>query len=208
MKFYLSSYKIGNQPDKLLALFSDNKKVGYIPNALDFTGADPERRMRHIESDMRSLNETGLQSELTNLKEYFHNEKALKEKIRTFGGIFISGGNTFILRQAMKLSGLDIILQEYHRNGVGFVYSGYSAAGCILSPSLKGYDIVDNAKDLPYMDQKEIIWNGLNMIDFIFLPHFDSDHPESEDVQKELLYCVENDIPYKTLRDGEVLIIE
>lgn len=207
MKFYLSSYKIGNQPEKLSALFSDNKKVGYIPNALDFTGADPKRRTRHIENDMGSLNETGLQSELLDLKGYFHNKEALAEKLRTFGGIFISGGNMFILRQAMKLSGLDIILQEYHRDNADFVYSGYSAAGCVLSPSLKGYDIVDDAKDLPYTDQREVIWGGLNMIDFVFLPHFNSNHPESEDIRKELRYCVENSVPYKTLRDGEVLII-
>lgn len=207
MKFYLSSYKIGNQPEKLRALFLDNKKVSYIPNALDFTGADPERRKKHIDSDLRSLIELGLQAELLDLKDYFGKADDLKRKLQGLGGVFISGGNTFVLCQAMKLSGLDTILQE-HKNREDFVYAGYSAAGCVLSPSLKGYAIVDDATDLPYANQKETIWEGLGLIDFAFLPHFDSDHPESDDIHQELRYCTESGIPYRTLRDGEVLIFE
>ncbi len=44
MKFYLSSYKVGNETDKLKALIpADNKKTAYISNALDFSN-DAERR--------------------------------------------------------------------------------------------------------------------------------------------------------------------
>jgi dipeptidase E len=207
MKFYLSSYKIGNQPEKLVALFSDNKKIGYIPNALDFTKADPERRRKHIERDMQELIDLGFQVELLDLKNYFGKENTLIEKLRGLGGVFISGGNTFILRQAMRLCGLDTILKEY-KNREDFVYAGYSAAGCVLSPSLKGYAIVDDATDLPYADQKETLWEGLGMIDYAFLPHFNSNHLESEDVAREVQYCKDNNISYKTLRDGEALIIE
>jgi hypothetical protein len=42
MKFYLSSFKIGNQGNKLKALVSNNK-IGYIPNALDFNGANLQK---------------------------------------------------------------------------------------------------------------------------------------------------------------------
>ncbi|MDD2766354.1 MAG: Type 1 glutamine amidotransferase-like domain-containing protein [Candidatus Moranbacteria bacterium] len=208
MKLYLSSYKIGDQPEKLLALFSGNKKVGYIPNALDFTNANPVRRENHIESDIQSLTDNGLQVELLDLKNYFEKENDLREKLQGLGGIFISGGNTFILRQAMRLCGLDTVLQGYNKTREDFVYAGYSAAGCVLSSSLKGYSIVDDPTDFPYANQKETLWEGLGMIDYTFLPHFDSDHPESADINKEVKYCIENKIPYKTLRDGEVLIIE
>lgn len=206
MKFYLSSYKIGNQPERLLALFSDNKKVGYIPNALDFSQADPKRREKHIESDMQDLIDNGFQVELLDLKEYFNKKDNLREKLQSLGGVFVSGGNTFVLRQAMRLCGFDTLLEEY-RSREDFVYAGYSAAGCVLSPSLKAYAIVDDATDYPYADQNETIWEGLNMIDYAFLPHYDSNHPESEDVAKEIQYCIKNGIPFKTLKDGEVIII-
>lgn len=206
MKFYLSSYKIGNDPKKLLDLFSTNKRVDYIPNALDFTKVDLQRRETHIKNDIGDLVALGLQVELLDLKEFFNKKELLQEKLSELGGVFISGGNTFILRQAMKLSGLDTILHEY-KNREDFVYAGYSAAGCVLSPSLNEYAIVDDATDLPYAEQKETIWEGLNLIDYAFLPHFDSDHPESNSIHKELNYCIKNTISYRTLRDGEAIVI-
>ncbi len=105
MKLYLSSYKVGDEPEKLTALFSNNKNVGYVPNALDFTKADVERRKGHIEKDMQSLEQIGLHPVLLDLKEYFEKKEILKTKLSELGGLFISGGNTFVLRQAMKLSG-------------------------------------------------------------------------------------------------------
>jgi dipeptidase E len=205
MKFYLSSYKIGNETEKLKKLVLKGK-IGYIPNALDFSWADPKRRNKHIEKDIDSLRELGFKVKLINLCDYFGKIKELKQIIEELGAIFISGGNVFVLRQAMKLSGLDKILKEFPDSS-NFLYSGYSAAGCVLSPDLKAYEIVDKI-DTPYIESKEVIWEGLGFIDFAFIPHWDSDHPESADVEKEIAYCKKNNIPYKAIRDGEVIIIE
>ncbi len=40
MKLYLSSYKIGNKPEKLKELA--NGKIGFIPNSLDYV--EPKAR--------------------------------------------------------------------------------------------------------------------------------------------------------------------
>ena len=204
MKFYLSSYELGNETEKLKKLVPQGK-IGYIPNARDFTGADPERRERRNKSDMQSLLELGLEVEMVNLRDYFGKQLELKKKLEELGAIFISGGNVFVLRQAMKLSGLDEILKELLNTD--FLYAGYSAAGCVLAPDLKGMELVDPL-DTPYKEQKEIIWEGLGFVDFRFMPHWDSNHPESADIDKEIAYCKENNIPYKAIRDGEVIIIE
>lgn len=204
MKYYLSSYEIGNETEKLKTL-TPKGKIGYIPNARDFTGADPERRAKRNENDMGSLRKLGLEVEKLNLQDYFGKRDELKKKLEELGAIFISGGNVFVLRQAMKLSGLDEILKEI--KDTNFLYAGYSAAGCVLAPSLKGMDIVDPL-DTPYDEQKEILWDGLGFVDFRFMPHWDSNHPESADIDKEIAYCKENNISYKAIRDGEVIIIE
>jgi dipeptidase E len=204
MKYYLSSYEIGNETEKLKMLVPKGK-IGYIPNARDFTGADPERRAKRNENDMGSLRELGLEVEMLNLQDYFGKRNELKRKLEELGAIFISGGNVFVLRQAMKLSGIDEILEEIKETN--FLYAGYSAAGCVLAPSLKGMDIVDPL-DTPYDEQKEILWDGLGFVDFRFMPHWDSNHPESADIDKEIAYCKENNITYKAIRDGEVIIIE
>lgn len=204
MKYYLSSYELGNKADKLRKLALKGK-IGYIPNARDFINSDPERKERRTTNDMNSLRELGLEVELLNIQGYFGKRDELRKKLEELGSIFISGGNVFILRQAMKLSGLDEILKELQ--GTDFLYAGYSAAGCVLASSLKGMDIVDPL-ETPYASQKEIIWDGLGFVDFHFMPHWDSNHPESADIEKEIAYCKENNIPYKAIRDGEVIIIE
>jgi dipeptidase E len=73
---------------------------------------------------------------------------------------------------------------------------------------LKAYQIVDNANDLPYAEVQEVIWEGLGLIDYAFMPHFDSDHGESANIAKEIQRCKDSHIPFKAVRDGEVIIIE
>lgn len=205
MRLYLSSYKLGSETRRLKSLIP-NGKIGYIPNALDFSYADPERRRKSIEEDINSLNSLGLEVELVNLRDYFNKHDELKKKLEELQAIFISGGNVFVLRQAMRLSGLDEILKDL-RSDNDFLYAGYSAAGCVLAPNLKAYEIVDKP-DIPYEELKEIIWEGLGLVDFTFMPHWDSDHPESDDIDKEIEFCKKNNIRYKAIKDGEVLIFE
>ena len=199
MKYYLSSFKLGNTPEKYLNLFSDEQTVAYIPNATDFTGADPCRVKAHINGDVEGLESLGLNVKLLDLKDYFDQpQKDLEDRLSQFSGLWVSGGNVFVLRQAMKLSGLDKILLEKSEDD-DFVYGGYSAGCCVLSESLKPYQVASDASDLPYPMQKEVIWGGLGLIDFAFMPHFQSDHSESNKINDEFEYCISNKIAYRTV---------
>lgn len=118
MKFYLSSFLLGDRPEELRRLMSDNIEIAYIPNA------------------------------------------------------------------------------------------GYSAALCVLAPGLEALQIVDDPDDKPYVEGNETIWEGLGFLDYMILPHYKSDHPESDDIDKEIDFCRKSGIPFKTLSDGDVIIIE
>jgi dipeptidase E len=208
MKLYLSSYKLGNEVDRLKELMpKNNKKMGYIPNALDFTGADPVRKEQGIRKEMDELESLGFKVELIDLQEYFDKNAELKKKLNQLGGVFVRGGNTFVLRQAMKLSGFDKYIKDLNKKE-DFLYSGYSAGVCVLAPTLKSLQIVDNPKDMPYKGLEKVIWDGLAILDYMILPHYQSDHPESKDIDKEIAYCKKNKITFKPLRDGEVIIRE
>jgi dipeptidase E len=207
MKFYLSSFKLGDKSNKLVRLMSDNKKSAYIPNACDYTNVDWNKKNKWEAMDIKSLEDLGLKVEYLDLKDYFGKIDELRNKLNEFGGVFIRGGNTFILRQAMNLSGFDVIFKELLKRD-NFVYSGYSAGICVLSTNFGDLKIVDDPTDKPYKELQETIWEGLGYFDYIILPHYKSDHPESADIDKEVEYCKENNIPFKTLRDGEVIIIE
>lgn len=208
MKYYLSSYKLGNKTKQLKKLLdlTSQKRIAIIPNAADFTGADPERNRSSIQENSSHLLQLGASPEVLDLKKYFNHKNQLKKDIQKFDGVYVTGGNTFVLRQAMKISGFDeIILSLKNTN---FLYIAYSAGVCVLCPSLKPYAIVDDPNDHPYHQIDHTIWEGLDILPFAFQPHYTSNHPESDKVHEEVKYCIENKILFKAYKDGEVLIIE
>lgn len=205
MKFYLSSYRLGSEKEKFVSLLpEDNDRILIVPNARDY---DITTRHEREARESTALEELGVETEILDLRDYFGKQKELEKIISESGGLWVLGGNTFVLRQAMQFSGLDIILQEMAKENVGFLYAGYSAGCCVLAPTLRGLDIVDDPNDKPYGDH-ETIWDGLNLIPYSIAPHYKSDHPESVGVDKEVAFYIQQNMPFKTLRDGEVIVIE
>lgn len=203
MKFYLSSFKIGNDPDQLKYLLSNNTRAIYISNGLDF--ANQENQKKHHDWDLRELKEIGISAEHLDLRKYFGKQDELWSKLQGTDLIYVSGGNVYDLRIAMRLSGLDEILKKLINTNK--VYAGYSAAVCVLSPTLKGYHLVDDPNLKTYGDY-ETMWDGLDLVDWQFAPHFDSDHSESADINEEISYYKEHNMSYKTLKDGEVIVVD
>lgn len=207
MQFYLSSYKFGNETEKLQQMLSAGSRIGHINNSRDWTTADPVRREAHRDEEIAYLNSIGFIAEDLDLKNYFGREKKLREKLDELNGIWVSGGNTFVLRQAMRLSGFDNIFSALKQRK-GFLWGGYSAGICILCDSLKYIENVDDPKDFPYPGITESIYEGLGVFNYGLLPHYDSNHFESEVIGQEVQNCINNKWLFKALRDGEVLIID
>lgn len=125
-----------------------------------------------------------------------------------FGAVWARGGNAFVLRRAFKESGMDKWLIGKKEDNE-FVYAGYSAGVCVLSPSLKGLETVDDPVMVAEGYLRETIWEGLALIDFAFAPHFESPgHPETELVNSLVEFYKKEEIKYKALHDGEVIVIE
>lgn len=71
MKFYLSSYRLGNKTGELKKLILHNK-IGYIPNARDYSAVvDPEIKKNRTERDIALLSELGVGAEVIDLSNYF-----------------------------------------------------------------------------------------------------------------------------------------
>jgi dipeptidase E len=207
MNFYLSSYKFGNEIERLKQMLPAGSKIGHINNSRDFTWADPEIRENYQRKEIGELQEFGFSAEPLDLKTYFNKEDLLREKISKLDGLWVSGGNTFVLRQAMRLSGFDNVFNELQTRK-NFLYAGYSAGICILCDSLKYIQNVDEPNDFPYPEVKETIWEGLGVFNYGWLPHYDSDHFESAAIGNEVQACIDNKWLFKALRDGEVIIID
>jgi len=204
MKLYLSSYRIGNDPKKLIKLFSVNKKAAVVVNAMDFL--DKLERNKSVKQEIDDLTKLGLIAEELDLRDYFDKSKYLSGKLDTYGLVWIRGGNTFILRRAMAQSGFDKLLKKKNEDP-DFVYAGYSAGACVMSPNLYGLELVDNPHRIPPRYKPNVIWNGLGIIDFSIAPHYRSNHPESAVVEKIVEYYTRKKMPFKTLSDGEVIVV-
>ena len=202
MHLYLSSYRVGDRPSKLVELM-DGRVIGFVPNAMDHVEAHARAQSNaRSQADITSL---GIEVMELDLRDYFGNARKLAAVMDHVGGVWVRGGNTFVLRQAMRRSGFDALLHSLTQTD--FVYGGYSAGACVLAPRLEGLQQVDDPSARPYADS-EVVWEGVGLLDYLILPHYQSDHPESAAIDLEVAYCREQQIPFRTLRDGEVIVGE
>jgi len=217
MKLYLSSFKVGKQKEKLAEIVG-KRKVALIPNALDFKSDDPtvnpRTRSMSLNDDIRELESLGIEYEVLDLKEYFGKKAELDSKLKEFGGVYVRGGNSFLLRKAFKESGFDEILKG-KMNDPEFVYAGYSAGAVVLAPTLKGIDKVDDPNIKVEGYDNEIIWEGLGIIAYSIAPHFDPNwrtnekpHPESKKIDEVVKYFKDHNMKFLAMRDGEVIIYD
>lgn len=206
MKLYLSSYKFGNYKEELVKLALDNKKVGVIMNAVDWSN-DKERVVKSLNEQIDVLKSLGFTAEQIDLRKYFDKKIELKNDLAKFGMVWVYGGNSFVLKRAFEQSGFDEIIKDMIlKNSI--VYAGFSAGVVVLSKSMKGLDIVDDPLVVPEGYKESFSWDGLGLLDYHVAVHYKSNHPESEGVDKEIEYCKKNNIIYKTLSDGEVIVID
>lgn len=203
MKLYLSSYKLGNNIDELKKwIMEHGNKLALIPNSRDIY-EDSERLRSGINKDVEMLKEIGFDVKVISLKKYFGNSKQLEEDFSNYNAFFAIGGNSFALRKAMNLSGFDEYLKK-QINNPDFLYSGYSAGICVLSPNLLGLHLVDEPLN-PYNDD-EVSYEGIGLLDYVPVPHYKSDHPESHLIDEVIKYMLDNNIKHQPLRDGEVIV--
>lgn len=206
MKLYLSSDRLGNNPGDLAHLVSGKKRIGVIRNALDFS-SDLERLREGREGEFSELRELGLVPEEIDLRRYFDLQDDLRGVVNQLDALWVVGGNTFILRRAMRRSSLDTILVERGQDET-FVYAGYSAGVCVATPTLKGIHLVDDPGIIPKGYSEEIVWEGLGLVPFSIAPHYRSNHPESDNIEKAVAFFIEQKMPFIALRDGEVYICD
>lgn len=201
MKLYLSSDGLGNKKYILEEWKKENdNKILVVPNAKDYL-SEKERREK-IEEKTRDLIEMGFEIEVLDLKKYFSG-KNLEDDIKNYHCFYIIGGNVFILRKAMQLSKFDVYLKEISKKD-RYLYIGFSAGSCVLSPTLKYIDILDEPINI-YNDDN-VIYDGLNLINYIFVPQHKSNKGINHKVEKMIKKLDENNMKYKVLSESDTII--
>jgi len=97
------------------------------------------------------------------LRDYFGHQQGLRQELAGVAMAWLRGGNTFILRYALDRGGADTVFEELHVADA-LVYAGYSPGGCVLSPSLRGLELVDDADAVTRAYGTPPPWDGLAVL--------------------------------------------
>lgn len=209
MRLYLSSYRLGDHPHEWVRLLHGGQRIAVISNALDAAPDSADyTRVSAVAEQISDLAGLGLQGDDLDLRDYFDDPSHLAETLTGYDGVWVRGGNSFVLRAAMKLSGADELLVRAIEDDQ-LVYAGYSAGPAVLSPSLRGIELVDPVEDVEPTYGIEPVWDGLDVLDFAFVPHYDSaPHPETEAIGRVVTRYERDGTPYRTVRDGQALLVD
>lgn len=160
---YLSSFRMGSCPDRLVALAGNDKVVAVVANAMDAAPLDV--RDQAVQRELVALADLGFTVEEVDLRDHFVDRSRLAAELRRCGVVWLRGGNVFMLRYALARSGADVeLIRLLHDDAI--VYSGYSAGPCVLAPSLRGLETVDMPATVGEVYGEEVIWDGLGVLDF------------------------------------------
>ena len=208
MRLYLSSYRLGNHIDQLLKLVGPGRRVAIIENALDYIPAADQQVYKQQKYDIFEVFESlGFEPYPLDLRKYFPQNKDIAPVLEDFDLIWAIGGNAFLLNRAMYQSGFDKALTKLLEVDK-VAYGGWSAGICVMAPTLRGIDLCDKPEQIVEGYQIDIRWEGLGIVDSVLVPHYRSDHPEAPMMEEVVAYLEEQEISYKTLRDGDVWIFE
>jgi dipeptidase E len=201
MQLFLSSYRFGNFESGLLEIVGENAQVGVITNAKDYKSSS--ERATSVKDLFHSFSEIGITPHEIDLRRYFGNTEDMALELDKYDFVWLAGGNTFVLRRALKYSGADTLITERVRNGT-LLYGGESAGAIIATPTLKGVEFGDDPYIIPAGYADEEVWDGLGLVPFCIVPHYESGWEGDE----RMIDTLEAEgLPYKTLTDSQVLII-
>jgi|GEM_PF-2262456 len=155
VSMYLASLNLGF----IKELVTKHTVVGFIPTAGDvyddpYFVREDRKRIGNIANHVIDIDVSNSSSD------------TLVSQINSTDLLFVAGGNTFYLMQQIREKGLFDIITNYVASDK--IYIGASAGAAICSPSLMPYKKLDDPTKAP----KLMNFNGLNLIDYMVLPHY------------------------------------
>ena len=205
MRLYLSSFGLGERSDALAALLRGGRRAAVVLNAKDT--APEASRARSLVQETAALAGLGLEAQELDLRDFFGASRRLRDALTEIDLLWVRGGNAFVLRRAMRQSGLDDLLPDFLARDA-LVYGGFSAGVCVLAPSMRGLETVDDPATVPEGYDPAPVWEGLSILPYAIAPHYRSEHPESEAVERLVQRFVDDHTLFRALRDGEAIVVD
>ena len=181
--------------DRLIPYFPKAPKemsVLFIP-----TGADPYKNKDWMYVDRNKLIQLGFKVsdfDLVNKKESEVREALSKTDI-----VFVGGGNAYYLLENVRKSSFDKVVKELLAKDL--IYIGSSAGSVILGPNIEPMKYLDDPSKAPNLSD----YKGLNLINFIILPHYNQ--KKYDKAYNKLNEKYKDLYKLKPLNDNQAIII-
>jgi len=196
MKLLLTSAGLSNKSivkalEELLGKSAQGIKLAFIPTAANVEEGDKGWMI----DDLNNFRKAGFEVDIVDISAI--PQKIWLPRLETAEVLFLGGGNTFHLMRWVKESGLQKELPTLLKTRV---YAGISAGSCIAGPTI--YNSVQNLFGEKYeLEIKE----GLNLVDFQFIPHLNS--PYFDKIREENLSEASKELsePIYSLDDNSAL---
>jgi len=200
----ITNKSIANALFELAGKKPEETTLAFIPTASNVETGDKNWLINDL-IDLKKLNLKSI--EITDISAV--DEKIWKSSVENADVLFFEGGNIYHLMEWLNKSGLAKKLTELLKNKV---YVGVSAGSMVtnkklvlkISQAIYGEDL-----------EKDYEMDGLNFVDFYFLPHLNSDYFVNlrEDFVRntvkdmdEKIYVLDDDSALKVV-DGKVEVI-
>ncbi|WP_243788576.1 Type 1 glutamine amidotransferase-like domain-containing protein [Saccharopolyspora gloriosae] len=204
MRLLLSSWFLppGTRPSVLPGT-SRAGRAGIVLNALD---ADGRSRYRDCDRERRTIEGFGYSCEELDLRDHFEESEELPRRLTELELVWVVGGNAFVLARAMAQAGFrDALAEQFPRPE--FTYGGYSAGACVAGPDLRGIDLIDDPAVLPDGYPPTTAPECLGLVPYRIVPHWRSEHRESESAGRAAAYLAASGLAHRCLRDGEAVTV-
>jgi dipeptidase E len=186
--------------DELRALVGDGARVGVTANALDLVVSDAERAS-WLAREVAALAEAGCAVAERDLRRHYGRPGSIDEVLDGLDAVWATGGNVFILRDALRRSGLDAALAARLADDT-LAYGGSSAGACVCGPTLAGFELIDDAHAAG-----EPIFAGLGLVPFSIAPHFRTPGEAGDTIDRLVTHFRDTGMPYRALEDGEAIVV-
>jgi dipeptidase E len=205
MRVYLSSERLGERAGALLAMVS-GPRVAIIANGFDNNSAMARELYRaEIYDPIAEFLSLGLEPETLDLRAHFGDAESLRARLAAYDLVWVMGGNSFVLRRAMRSSGFDRVIREL-LEADRIVYGGYAAGAIVAGPTPRGIELMDDPFELPEGYDEPLVWSGLGITPFAVVPHYRSRHPDAAAAEKVVSYMAARKARYRAIADGEVIV--
>jgi dipeptidase E len=167
-------------------------RLAFVP-----TAAGPEAETEEwVREDRRQLEILGCEVSTLDLAVVGADE--LEDALRGLDGVFLTGGNAFLLLWHARRSGFielaPALVQE------GLLYVGTSAGAVIAGPDLEPVAAPENRAKAPGLDSTA----GLALVDFTVLPH---DHERERRARHDEIVAAHPELRFVRLADDRAVLV-